>query len=109
MSRKIFLDSVEPMFKNPITDIFNHIVDCQTYGPCADLELAMYDCVEAYGMGKRGAEKCSDLVDDYRECINKSKQRKRYLRMRIERERQYYFGERSKENHFSTAPIMTSY
>lgn len=104
---------LSPYFRTPFTDIFGSMINHQQYGRCGKFEMKMMECMEAYGMD-RGRVKCADIIDDFNECHNLTKQ---YLRqmviqqfacilfifnnklsylsqaMEAERERQYKAGE----------------
>lgn len=70
---------ISPYFRTPFTDIFGSLYNHQQYGPCAKFELQMIECMEAYGLDK-GRVKCTDLIADFNECHNKTKQ---YMRFKV--------------------------
>ncbi|PZC83061.1 NADH dehydrogenase [ubiquinone] iron-sulfur protein 5 [Helicoverpa armigera] len=78
---------LSPFFLSPFTDITGGIHSHQMLGRCAQQEMALLDCLEAYGFG-RGVKKCSYLIDDFRECQTHMKQFRRFYEMRRERDRQ---------------------
>lgn len=80
----------------------------QWHGPCREMELKMMDCLEAYGLD-RGAQKCDAIIKDFQECAGRDKQSRRTLVMRLERNRQYYAGERKKEDLYAPAPTPDSF
>ncbi|XP_056630541.1 uncharacterized protein LOC130441062 [Diorhabda sublineata] len=100
--------SLSPWLKSPFTDLTGSLVNHQWYGVCANLELKVLDCLEAYGLD-RGLKKCHLLIEDFRECSLRTKQFKRMKAMRNERHRQYFNGERTKEKKYAKAPTYDSY
>uniref|UniRef100_A0A2A4JPM8 Uncharacterized protein n=1 Tax=Heliothis virescens TaxID=7102 RepID=A0A2A4JPM8_HELVI len=76
-------------------------------GRCQQQEMALMDCLEAYGLG-RGVKKCAYLVDDYRECQTSMKQFKRFYEMRRERDRQIALGKLTGDKMYCT-PVIDSY
>lgn len=70
--------SLGPFFRSPLTDVTGCVINHQTYGKCAEFEMKMMDCLEAYGMG-RGETKCKDLVADFQECVGNKKQMLRFV------------------------------
>ncbi|CAH1109725.1 unnamed protein product [Psylliodes chrysocephalus] len=100
--------SLSPWLKSPFTDLTGAIVSHQWYGRCADLELQALDCLEAYGLD-RGIKKCDLLLQDFTECSLRIKQMNRMFAMRNERHRQYFAGERSKEEKWAAGPKPDSY
>lgn len=100
--------SLSPWFKSPFTDMTSAMLSHQWYGRCAKREMKMIDCLEAYGLDK-GLEKCDALIEDFKECANSHKQLKRSAAMRYERQRQYWAGERSKEELYAPPPKIDSF
>ncbi|KAK5647687.1 hypothetical protein RI129_002579 [Pyrocoelia pectoralis] len=96
--------SLSPYFRSPFTDLTGSLISHQWYGRCADMELKVLDCLEAYGVDK-GRRKCEDLIADFQECAGRKIRDKRVIEMREERERQCKDGERTKEN--SYIPVKT--
>lgn len=96
-----------PWFRSPFTDLTGSIVSHQWFGTCADLEMKVVDCFEAYGL-TRGKEKCSTIINDFKECVSREKRNKRAIAMIDERDRQYSDGERSKENLYVPPPPIDS-
>ncbi|EFN61468.1 hypothetical protein EAG_03400 [Camponotus floridanus] len=84
-----------PMFKGPVTDLFNQTRSLEFCKECADYELKYVDCLEAYGY-HRGKKECRLLLEDMYECVMKIKRIKRVEVMMQERERQYKNGQREK-------------
>lgn len=74
-----FPNILSPYFRSPFTDIFGSIINHQQYGKCTRFEMNMMECLEAYGLDK-GRVKCTDLIDDFNECHNMTKQ---YLRQMV--------------------------
>lgn len=68
----------------------------------------MMDCLEAYGM-ERGRKVCADIIEDFRECAGSKKQMMRFVAMRHERLKQYYMGERKKEDLYAPSPRIDAY
>lgn len=97
-----------PWIRSPFSDVTGALVTHQWYGRCADLELKLLDCMEAYGIN-RAETKCETLIKDFNECNSRSKQINRCLAMRKERLRQYKEGERTKENLYAPTPSFDSY
>ncbi|XP_055305651.1 NADH dehydrogenase [ubiquinone] iron-sulfur protein 5 [Sitodiplosis mosellana] len=87
-----FPNILSPFFRSPLTDVFGSIINHQQYGKCARFEMNMMECMEAYGYDK-GKVKCADLIEDFNECHNMTKQFLRHMAMEAERERQYKAGE----------------
>ncbi|KAK9497237.1 hypothetical protein O3M35_004594 [Rhynocoris fuscipes] len=98
---------VDPLIRTPLTDLTGMLVTHQD-SRCAGLEMKTMNCFEAYGH-LRALEKCSDLMEDYKECFLMQKQAKRYQDMRIERYRQYFTGKRSKDELFAEGPALDSF
>ena len=101
------INLVSPAFRNIFSDPFGQIINCQWHGECADIEMKAVECMEAYGMD-RGLQKCTDLLADFRECLNRDKQIRRLETMRNERNRQYWDGERSKQNRYAEPPLKAT-
>lgn len=97
-----------PPFRTPFTDVIGCLISHQWFGRCADLEMKAIDCLEAYGL-YRGVNKCKDIIDDYKECALRGKQENRIIAMRMERQRQYWMGERSKEDRYAEPPKVDSF
>ncbi|XP_022905648.1 uncharacterized protein [Onthophagus taurus] len=95
--------SLSPYFKTPFTDITGAMISHQWYGKCAKREMDMIDCFEAYGLDN-ALNKCHTLIEDFKACSNNQAQVKRTFEMRWERDRQYYSGERTKENRYAPSP-----
>ncbi|XP_046970358.1 NADH dehydrogenase [ubiquinone] iron-sulfur protein 5 [Vanessa atalanta] len=83
--------SISPYFRSPFTDITGGMVSHQMLGNCQKQEMRYMDCLEAYGLD-RGRVKCGELFDDFHECQTKTKQFKRFVAIRKERERQIAEG-----------------
>lgn len=99
--------SLTPWFRSPFTDLTGALVSHQFYGRCADIEMQLVDCMEAYGL-TRSKQKCALLMEDFKECAFRDKQTKRYIAMRQERKRQYNDGERSKDKLYEPGPAADS-
>lgn len=65
--------NITPIIKTPFTDLVGNIGHHQYYGRCADFEMKMMNCFEAYGL-ERGKVKCKDIIDDFEECHLMTKQ-----------------------------------
>lgn len=65
--------SVTPVWRSPFTDLTACLLNHQHYGKCAQFEMNMVECYEAYGVHV-GKTRCQDLVDDFRECTLLNKQ-----------------------------------
>ncbi|CAH2235388.1 NADH dehydrogenase [ubiquinone] iron-sulfur protein 5-like [Pararge aegeria] len=83
--------SISPFLRNPFTDLTGGLVSHQMLGSCQKHEIRFMDCLEAYGLD-RGKVKCVDLFEDFHECQTKTKQFKRFMAMRKERDRQISEG-----------------
>lgn len=92
-----------PPFKTPLTDLTGCVISHQWHGRCSEFEMRAVDCLEAYGL-HRGQEKCRDLLDDFKECATRKIRETRLNAMRMERQRQYWMGERSKEERYAAPP-----
>lgn len=68
--------SLGPFFKSPLTDLTGCVINHQMYDKCADMEMNVMDCLEAYGI-ERGMKKCKILIDDFQECVGAKKQQMR--------------------------------
>lgn len=69
---------LSPFMRTPMTDIFGSVINHQQYGKCTRFEMNMMECMEAYGVDK-GKVKCADLIDDFNECQNMTKQYMRHM------------------------------
>lgn len=98
----------DPWLRSFATDLTGDQFSSQYFGQCADMEMKLLDCLEAYGLN-RGLKKCEDLMQDFKECVYKKKQFDRIVAMRMERHRQWFKGERSSENHYAPGPKDDSY
>ncbi|KAJ6647622.1 NADH dehydrogenase [ubiquinone] iron-sulfur protein 5 [Pseudolycoriella hygida] len=98
--------SLSPAFRSPFTDLTGCLHNFQGHPQCARFEMNMIDCLEAYGL-HMGSKKCKDLIDDFQECASRNKQVQRVQAMRMERHRQYYFGDR--KEHFAEPPKEDAY
>lgn len=99
---------LSPPFRIPLTDLTGCVISHQWDGPCKDFEMRAVDCLEAYGLN-RGLQKCKDLVEDFKECHTRTKRNARLNAMRIERQKQYWLGDRSKEERYATPPKPDAY
>lgn len=66
-----------PFIRSPFTDLTAHLVNHQNNGRCADMEMKVMDCMEAYGVDK-GTIKCDALIKDFQECTGMEKQLRRF-------------------------------
>lgn len=71
----------------------NLFITAQSSKECADFELRVIDCVDAYGF-YRAEDKCRNLIADFHECVFMTKQVKRSILMYQERSRQVKEGKR---------------
>lgn len=99
--------TITPFFRNFWTDVFGSMSTFQEHPECANRELQVVDCLEAYGV-IGGKTKCRVLLDDFRECVMKGKQFQRVKIMTDERARQIEAGERDDDG-FAPPPKMDSY
>lgn len=74
-----FPQILSPYIRTGATDVFGQIVNHQLMSKCAPYELNMMECMEAYGLDK-GRIKCVDLIEDFNECRNMTKQ---HLRSKV--------------------------
>ncbi|XP_065166782.1 NADH dehydrogenase [ubiquinone] iron-sulfur protein 5-like [Atheta coriaria] len=98
--------SVCPWFRSPFSDLTAQLVSHQWYGRCADFELKVMECFEAYGLDK-GMRECDTLIQDFKECQSRTKQRDRAMAMRMERHKQYFKGER--KEHYAESPRIDAF
>lgn len=68
-----------PLFRTPFTDLTSGMINCQYFDKCGDRELAMMECLEAYGV-ERGKIKCKEIIEDFQECFS---MRKQILRVQV--------------------------
>lgn len=54
------------------------MINHQQYGRCTRFEMNMMECLEAYGLDK-GRVKCAELIEDFNECHNMTKQYLRHM------------------------------
>ncbi|XP_023298087.2 uncharacterized protein LOC111680646 [Lucilia cuprina] len=99
---------ITPFIRSPFTDLTGSLINHQTYDKCGELEMNMMDCLEAYG-AEKGKKMCKDLVDDFNECFTMHKQMLRFQAMRSERMKQYWSGDRKKEELFAEPPRVDAY
>lgn len=64
---------LSPYFRNPITDFTGGLATAQTGVRCAEFEMNLMNCYEAYGYPK-GMEVCRAYYDDFEECCTRYKQ-----------------------------------
>ncbi|XP_018335700.1 NADH dehydrogenase [ubiquinone] iron-sulfur protein 5 [Agrilus planipennis] len=95
--------SLSPFLRSPFTDLTPYMFTHQWYGRCANFEMKVINCLEAYGLDK-GRIKCKDLISDFQECVGRHKEKARNLEMIRERIRQYKAGERTAENKYQKIP-----
>lgn len=65
--------ALQPFFRSPLTDLTACLVNHQSYSKCAQFEMDMTECMEAYGL-ELGTKRCKDLIDDFHECTTFDKQ-----------------------------------
>uniref|UniRef100_A0A336MC26 CSON014888 protein n=1 Tax=Culicoides sonorensis TaxID=179676 RepID=A0A336MC26_CULSO len=99
---------VSPLLRSPFTDLTTGMINCQYFDKCGERELAMMECLEAYGV-ERGKQKCKMLIEDFQECFTMRKQLMRANEMRLERHRQHLMGERFSENKYARPPKEDAY
>jgi NADH dehydrogenase (ubiquinone) Fe-S protein 5 len=78
---------LSPFFRNPITDFTGPLLSAQTGLRCAEFEMKMMNCYEAYGYPK-GMKMCEAYYDDFKECCTREKQVLRMHAIMTERDRQ---------------------
>ncbi|XP_026763410.1 NADH dehydrogenase [ubiquinone] iron-sulfur protein 5 [Galleria mellonella] len=83
--------SISPFLRSPFTDITGGMISHQLLGRCQLEEARYMECLEAYGL-ERGKVKCSHLFGDFHECQTMTKQFKRFVAMRNERDKQIAEG-----------------
>uniref|UniRef100_A0A1B6DI93 Complex I-15 kDa n=1 Tax=Clastoptera arizonana TaxID=38151 RepID=A0A1B6DI93_9HEMI len=105
----MLFNNITPLLQTPFTDFLGSISHHQRYGRCADFEMKMMNCLEAYGAQRGEEDKCKDIIEDFMECHTLKKQGKRLEAMRIERHRQWLKGERSSEDHYAPPPKVDSF
>ncbi|XP_028027205.1 NADH dehydrogenase [ubiquinone] iron-sulfur protein 5-like [Bombyx mandarina] len=101
------MDTISPFFRSPFTDITGGMIDFQILGRCGKQEMDLMNCIEAYGLG-RGIKKCKGYIDDYGECRTLTKQLKRFLAIRKERQRQIACGKLTDDRKY-VSPRVDSY
>lgn len=84
---------ITPWLWTPFTDFTGAVHTFQEHPRCADLELRVADCMEAYAYN-HGLVKCELLFKDFQECVFRGKRTLRIHHMKEERERQIKAGER---------------
>ncbi|XP_075981686.1 NADH dehydrogenase [ubiquinone] iron-sulfur protein 5-like [Anticarsia gemmatalis] len=99
--------SISPFLRSPFTDVTGGIVSHQLLGRCQKEEARYMDCLEAYGL-ERGKVKCAHLFGDFHECSTLTKQFKRFVAIRRERERQISEGKLTGDNRY-VSPKVDSY
>lgn len=99
--------SISPFIRSPFTDITGGLISHQMLGRCQKEEMRYMDCLEAYGL-ERGKKKCDIYYDDYRECHTYTKQFKRFIAMRLEREKQISEGKLKGDNKY-VSPRVDGY
>ncbi|XP_017468167.1 PREDICTED: uncharacterized protein LOC108360413 isoform X1 [Rhagoletis zephyria] len=100
--------SLGPFLRTPFTDLTGCLINHQTYEKCGKMEMEMMDCLEAYGV-ERGQKMCADIIADFSECVGVRKQLLRFHAMRAERLKQYYFGDRKKQELFADPPRVDAF
>jgi NADH dehydrogenase (ubiquinone) Fe-S protein 5 len=71
--------SLGPAFRSPFTDLTGSLINHQYFGQCAEFEMRAVDCLEAYGI-VRGAKKCTNVIEDFNECVL---QKKQFMRLQV--------------------------
>ncbi|KAG6454847.1 NADH dehydrogenase [ubiquinone] iron-sulfur protein 5-like [Manduca sexta] len=99
--------SISPFIRSPFTDITGGMVSHQQLGRCQKEEARYMDCLEVYGL-ERGKVKCAHLFSDFHECQTWTKQFKRFVVMRAERERQIAEGKLTGDKEY-VSPKVDSY
>ncbi|XP_045452282.1 NADH dehydrogenase [ubiquinone] iron-sulfur protein 5-like [Melitaea cinxia] len=97
-------DQVSPFIRTIFTDITGSMLSHQMLGRCATHEMAMMDCIEAYGWD-RGSRKCKPLIEEFKECQTNTKQFKRFMALRKERDRQIACGQLVGDNQYKSPRI----
>ncbi|XP_063830425.1 NADH dehydrogenase [ubiquinone] iron-sulfur protein 5-like [Ostrinia nubilalis] len=83
--------SISPFLRNPVSDLTGGLISHQMLGRCQKEEARYMECLEVYGLD-RGHKKCAELFEDFAECQQMTKQFKRFIAMRTERDRQIAAG-----------------
>ncbi|KAJ8718081.1 hypothetical protein PYW07_006011 [Mythimna separata] len=99
--------SISPFLRSPFTDLTGGIHSHQMLGRCQKEEGRYMDCLEAYGLD-RGKVKCKHLFGDFHECQTHTKEFKRFMAMRRERDRQIANGTLKGDNQY-VSPKVDSY
>ncbi|KPJ10471.1 NADH dehydrogenase [ubiquinone] iron-sulfur protein 5 [Papilio machaon] len=99
--------SISPFLRAPFTDITGGLVSHQMLGKCQKEEMRYMDCLEAYGLD-RGRVKCAQIFEDFHECQTHTKQFKRFMTMRRERDRQIAEGKLKGDDKY-VSPKVDSY
>ncbi|XP_013193508.1 NADH dehydrogenase [ubiquinone] iron-sulfur protein 5 [Amyelois transitella] len=99
--------SLSPFFRSPFTDLTGGLISHQLMDRCMKEESRYMECLEAYGLD-RGVKKCEHLFSDFHECQTLTKQFKRFVAMRNERDRQIAEGKLKGDQQYVT-PRVDSY
>ncbi|XP_053614312.1 uncharacterized protein ND-15 [Plodia interpunctella] len=99
--------SISPFLRSPFTDLTGGLVSHQLLDRCMVQEGRYFECLEAYGLD-RGIKKCQHLYSDYHECQTLTKQYKRFLAMRSERDKQIAEGKLKGDQKY-VSPRVDSY
>jgi len=80
-------------------------MSAQTGLRCAEFEMKMLNCFEAYGYPK-GMEACQLYHDDFKECCTREKQMSRVYAIQRERARQ---AKQKKDIEYEKPPAMHAF
>ncbi|XP_050521992.1 NADH dehydrogenase [ubiquinone] iron-sulfur protein 5 [Daktulosphaira vitifoliae] len=95
-----------PFIRNPITDLTGPIMTAQLGQRCAEFEMRMMNCFEAYG-NPLGYQKCQDYYEDFKECCTREKQMTRIYAIQKERSLQAKIQGKGKE--YENPPVMHTF
>jgi len=60
---------LQPFLRNPLSDVTGALYNHQL-SRCAEFEMRMMECLEAYGVNRGQKEsECKALADDFHECV----------------------------------------
>ncbi|XP_050424182.1 NADH dehydrogenase [ubiquinone] iron-sulfur protein 5 [Adelges cooleyi] len=97
---------LSPFIRNPVTDFTGPLLSAQFGLRCADFEMKMVNCFEAYGH-PLAIEKCEVYYEDFKECCTREKQMTRV--QTIQKERALQAKRQGKEEDFENPPVMHTY
>jgi len=111
IGRHLYWRSVQPMFKNFLTDMTSSLMTGQGQ-QCQDFEVNAMECIEYYG-AHQGMEACKDWYEDYIECQSGAKQLLRqkamFRKRHYENHLEYIQGKRTWDETYEPPPKSHGY